>query len=189
MGARSELRAARRDSRVRLALWLAVAVVPIDQFTKALLQDILLRAGHIEVVPNYFDLVMVWNRGVSFGMLGGSQALPPWVLSMVALAICVGLYVWLRRAETLMSSLAIGLVIGGAIGNVIDRARWGAVFDFADFHVGRWHWPAFNVADAAIVIGVVVLLAESLFSGTARRRPGEMPAEAGPGQRSDEVRK
>ena len=69
-------------------------------------------------------------------------ALPPWLLSAVAVAVCVGLFVWLRRTDRPLTGWGIGLVMGGAIGNVIDRARWGAVFDFADFHVRQWHWPA-----------------------------------------------
>ena len=77
--------------------------------------------------------------------------------------MCIGLFLWLRRAERKFTGWGIGLVMGGAIGNVIDRARWGAVFDFADFHVGRWHWPAFNIADSAIVIGVGLLLLDSLL--------------------------
>ncbi|QQS11515.1 MAG: signal peptidase II [Rhodospirillales bacterium] len=89
----------------------------------------------------------------------------------MAVAICIGLGVWLRRATHPLSVIGIGLVIGGAIGNVIDRARWGAVFDFADFHVGEWRWPAFNVADSAIVVGVGMLLVESaLASRTAPKR-------------------
>jgi signal peptidase II len=130
----------------------------------------LLKQPVIEVIPGFFNLVMVWNRGISFGMLGGAGALPPWVLSAVAVAICIGLFFWLRAARGRWTAWAVGLVIGGAIGNVIDRARWGAVFDFADFYIGRWHWPAFNVADAAIVVGVLALLAESLMPGAAKDR-------------------
>jgi signal peptidase II len=156
----------------RLGLGVAVGVVLIDQLAKHVLKSLLAdRAGGIEVIPGFFDLVMVWNRGVSFGMLGGDGALPPWVLSAVAVAISIVLFLWLRRAVLRWSAVAIGLVIGGAVGNVIDRAVWGAVFDFADFHIGRWHWPAFNVADAAIVLGVAALLVESVF----RPRTGAAP--------------
>ena len=118
----------------------------------------------VTVFEDFFRLVEVWNRGVSFGMLGGDRSLPPWVLSAVAVAVCVGLFVWLRRVERNFTAWGIGLVMGGAIGNVIDRARWGAVFDFADFLVGQWHWPAFNIADAAIVLGVGLLLLDSLVA-------------------------
>ncbi len=155
---------------VRAGLILAVVIIVADQASKWLLQDMLLKQPVIEVIPGFFNLVMVWNRGISFGMLGGAGALPPWVLSAVAVAICIALFFWLRAARSRWTAWAIGLVIGGAIGNVIDRARWGAVFDFADFYIGRWHWPAFNVADAAIVVGVLALLAESLMPGAAKDR-------------------
>lgn len=145
------------------ALALSAATLVVDQASKELVLRYLVKAGaSVPIVENLFDFVMVWNRGVSFGMLGGDRALPPWVLSAVAVAVCVGLFVWLRRNERKFTGWGIGLVMGGAIGNVIDRARWGAVFDFADFHVGQWHWPAFNVADLAIVVGVGLMLLDSL---------------------------
>lgn len=156
---------------MRSGLILAVITIVADQASKWLLQDMLQKQPVIEVIPGFFNLVMVWNRGISFGMLGGEGgALPPWVLSAIAVGICIALFFWLRAARSRWTALAIGLVIGGAIGNVVDRARWGAVFDFADFYIGRWHWPAFNVADAAIVIGVLMLLGESLMPGAAKDR-------------------
>jgi signal peptidase II len=155
---------------MRGSLILAAITVVADQASKWLLQDMLLKQSTIEVIPGFFNLVMVWNRGISFGMLGGSNTVPPWVLSAIAVAICIALFFWLRAARSRWTAWAIGLVIGGAIGNVVDRARWGAVFDFADFYIGRWHWPAFNVADAAIVIGVLMLLGESLVPGAAKER-------------------
>src|SRR5688572_14114026 len=112
---------------VRSGLLLAVVTIVADQASKWLLQDTLLRQGTIEVIPGFFNLVMVWNRGISFGMLGGAGAIPPWILSAVAVAICIALFFWLRAARSRWTAWAIGLVIGGAIGNVVDRARWGAV--------------------------------------------------------------
>lgn len=159
---------------IRLGLLVALGVTVIDQFSKHLLKSLLVhQPGGMEVIPGFFNLVIVWNRGVSFGMLGGDGALPPWVLSMVSVVISIALFLWLRRVTLRWSAIAIGLVIGGAVGNVIDRALWGAVFDFADFYIGTWHWPAFNVADAAIVLGVAALLLESLF------RPGPGSAQQG----------
>ena len=155
---------------VRAGLILAAITIVADQASKWLLQGMLLKQGTVEVIPGFFNLVMVWNTGISFGMLGGAGVLPPWVLSAIAVAICIALFFWLRAARSRWTASAIGLVIGGAIGNVVDRARWGAVFDFADFYIGRWHWPAFNVADAAIVIGVLMLLGESLMPGAAKER-------------------
>ncbi|MBS0517214.1 MAG: signal peptidase II [Proteobacteria bacterium] len=149
---------------------LVALVVVADQVSKELLLRYLLKVGAIlPVIDGFFQLVVVWNPGVSFGLMGGS-ALPPWILSGVAIVVCIGLFAWLRRTDRLLTGWGIGLVIGGAIGNVIDRARWGAVFDFADFHVHDWHWPAFNVADSAIVVGVGLMLIDSLI-GEAKRAP------------------
>ncbi|MBS0549934.1 MAG: signal peptidase II [Proteobacteria bacterium] len=150
---------------------LVAATLIADQASKELLLRYLLKTGAaVQVIENFFRLVIVWNPGVSFGILGGDKALPPWVLSAVAIAVCVGLFLWLRRIDRPLTCWGIGLVIGGAIGNVIDRARWGAVFDFADFHLGQWHWPAFNVADSAIVVGVGLMLIDSLV-GDKQRTP------------------
>lgn len=156
---------------VRLGLLVAALVWAVDRLSKHLLKDHLMESGTVEVIPGLFNLVVVWNRGVSFGMLGGEGAVPPWALSLVAVAITIALFLWLRRVVLRWSAIAIGLVIGGAVGNVVDRALWGAVFDFADFYVGRWHWPAFNVADSAIVLGVAALLVESLFRPRADAAP------------------
>ena len=155
---------------VQLGLLSALAVTVLDQASKHILKAVLSGSPGIEVIPGFFDLVVVWNRGVSFGMLGGDRPLPAWLLSGVAVAVCVGLFIWLRRTDRILTGWGIGLVMGGAIGNVIDRARWGAVFDFADFHVREWHWPAFNVADSAIVVGVGLMLVDSLI-GNRRLTP------------------
>lgn len=155
----------------RQAMALAAATLIADQASKELLLRYLLKTGAaVQVIEGFFRLVIVWNPGVSFGILGGDKALPAWVLSAVAVAVCIGLFLWLRRIDRPLTCWGIGLVIGGAIGNVIDRARWGAVFDFADFHLGQWHWPAFNVADSAIVVGVGLMLIDSLV-GDRQRTP------------------
>jgi signal peptidase II len=156
----------------RQAMALVVATLVLDQLSKHLLLSYLLKAGAVvTVIDGFFRLVVVWNRGVSFGLLGGDRPLPAWLLSGVAIAVCIGLFIWLRRTDRFLTGWGIGLVMGGAIGNVIDRARWGAVFDFADFHVDQWHWPAFNVADSAIVIGVGLMLIDSVLGDRQRARP------------------
>jgi len=113
----------------------------------------------ILVIPN-FDLTMVWNEGVSFGLLQGAGI---WPLVLLALAISAILSYWLVKTESKFEAMALGAIIGGAIGNVIDRFRFGAVADFFDVYVGTYHWPAFNIADGAITIGVVLLLIHGLF--------------------------
>jgi signal peptidase II len=150
---------------VILGLSVALAVLAADQATKwavlALLPD--LYARPIEVTP-YFNLVLVWNRGVSFGMFSGYSAYVPWLLTGVALIVVAFLFVWLRRASGPLPAAALGLIIGGALGNVIDRVRYGAVVDFLDFHYTGYHWPAFNLADTAICVGAALLLLTGLLA-------------------------
>lgn len=156
------------NRRLCLGLAIALAVALADQATKWWMAGLILpRQGRpIELLP-FFNLVEVWNRGVSFGMFSGAQS--AWVLVSVAAVISLGLLWWLARAESALTALSIGLVLGGALGNVVDRLRLGAVFDFLDFHALGWHWPAFNLADSAITVGVALLLLEGL-SG-ARKSP------------------
>ena len=139
-----------------------------DQITKALANaysDAL--AGGIPVVPG-FNLIFLRNDGVTFGLLGGA---PWWALAGLALLVTAWLTVLLVRATSRLDAAAYGLVIGGALGNVADRLRFGAVTDFLDVYVGTWHWPAFNMADVAVVGGVgLLLLSEYWQARQARRR-------------------
>jgi signal peptidase II len=140
----------------------AAAVLVLDQLSKWAMIGLLAgRPDSIEVVP-FFNLVMVWNRGVSFGLFntGLSQ---PWIFVATALVMVAALAVWLVRVSSHWIAVPLGLIIGGALGNVLDRLRFGAVADFLDFHLGAAHWPAFNVADSAITVGVGLLLLDSLF--------------------------
>lgn len=151
-----------RHSLTRLGLVTGLLVLIADQATKAwILYGLdLPRVEQIVLLP-VLNLTFVENRGVTFGMLNG---LGPWssvALAAVALAVVVALGIWLRRAESRITAIAIGAIAGGALGNVIDRLRLGWVVDFIDFHIGAWHWYVFNVADASIVCGVVALLLES----------------------------
>ncbi|MEE8273745.1 MAG: signal peptidase II [Alphaproteobacteria bacterium] len=147
---------------LRLGLVLAALVVALDQIVKSwAIAALSTDAGRVEVTP-FFNLVMVWNRGVSFGFLGDA-ALPAWVLAAFAALVAAALVVWLARVHEPWLGAGIGLIVGGAVGNVIDRLARGAVADFFDFHLGVYHWPAFNVADAAITVGVGILIIDSLL--------------------------
>lgn len=121
-------------------------------------------------LTSFFNLVMVWNQGVSFGMFGDGMA-GPLAFVGVAIGICAIFMVWLLKSESWAESIACGLVIGGAIGNIIDRIRFGAVADFLDFHISNLHWPAFNIADACIACGIGLILIDALF--LSRRRKEE----------------
>jgi signal peptidase II len=147
----------------RKGLGLAALVLSLDQVTKWWILDVIMQPPRVIPVTPFFNLVMWWNRGISFGFLDSSTTTGPWLLSLAALAITAVLVVWLYRAERLGVALGIGLIIGGALGNLVDRARWGAVLDFLDFYAGDYHWPAFNVADSGITVGAAVLILDSLF--------------------------
>jgi signal peptidase II len=147
----------------RVGLGLAAVVGVLDQATKWWIIDTFLQPPSIIPITPFFNIVMAWNRGVSFGMFDSDSAATVWILTVLALAIVVALVIWLRRAERLSVAAALGLVIGGALGNVADRLQFGAVRDFLDFHAAGYHWPAFNVADACITVGAVLLVLDSLF--------------------------
>ena len=141
-------------------LLLAGAIVALDQITKAVVLRYLVLGVPVSLVDGLLALTLVLNPGLAFGLLGG---LPPgwrWTvaaLSLVALAVLARVALRVLPAGGPTGRLAIGLIFGGAVGNLIDRARFGAVIDFVDVYWRGWHWPAFNVADSAITVGVALL--------------------------------
>jgi signal peptidase II len=163
-----------RPGLTMLGIASALVVLVLDQASKWWVLNVLdlpmLR--QVTLLP-VLSLTMVWNQGVTFGLLSGFGAWGSVLLAAVALAVVAALGVWLRRAETRMVAIAIGAIAGGAIGNVIDRLRFGAVVDFIHAHVEtRWgplSWYVFNVADAAIVCGVLALIVDSLVSRHSRK--------------------
>lgn len=162
---------------LRLGLPIAAGILVADQVTKWWILEVarLPEVGHIPVWaagPFGFDLTMVWNRGVTFGLLSGDGAWNHIILAALAAAIAAFLLRWMARAENRLTAVALGAVVGGAIGNVIDRIRFGAVVDFVDTHAWGWHWYVFNVADAAIVCGVVALVADALFRPKPETKEG-----------------
>ncbi|MBT3360811.1 MAG: signal peptidase II [Rhodospirillales bacterium] len=150
---------------MRKGMGVALLIFGLDQATKWwIVESVMVPPQMISVTP-FFNLVMGWNRGVSFGLFNQDSPYNVLVLTAVALIIVVALVFWLRKAERQLVVVAIGMVIGGAIGNVVDRLRFGAVADFLDFHIAGYHWPAFNVADSGITIGAGLLVLDALFSG------------------------
>ena len=135
-------------------LLLAAITVGLDQFTKALVLAFLEPYQAVEWAP-FLSCVLVFNTGISFGLFAGETALLRWVLIGLALAVSVLLTSWLYKEKRPRVASALGLILGGAIGNVVDRIFRHAVVDFLDLHIGGWHWPAFNLADSAITVGVV----------------------------------
>lgn len=140
----------------------AVLVIVADQISKALIFAYLAQKQAAVHVTDFFNLVGAWNKGVSFSMFDNLGGYGVYVLSGFSLIVVSVLVYWLIKENSRFMQLALGFVIGGAIGNVIDRLRVGAVFDFLDVHVNNHHWPAFNVADSFICIGAVLIVIGSL---------------------------
>ncbi len=148
----------------RLGLVLALLVFALDQISKPLILSVFADGARAIEVTSFFNLVLVYNRGVSFGLLSNDNPFGPYLLAALAIGIAVAIYHFLmRKAETRLMIMACGLVIGGAFGNALDRLLYGAVVDFLDLHIGGYHWPAFNVADCAIVVGAVLIAVDGLF--------------------------
>lgn len=149
------------------AYGLAILVVALDQISKQwILYDFDLPTRLTSEVVGPFHVTMVWNQGVSFGMLRAGHDLARWALTVFAVAAAVALAVWARRATRPMMVAGLGLMIGGALGNAIDRARFGAVVDFLDFTRLYFPW-VFNIADSALTVGVILLLLDSLRKDAA----------------------
>ena len=154
---------------------LAGAVVALDQVTKAIVLDRLPLGVPMTVVDNLVALTLVMNPGLAFGLLGSIPRGWRWVvaaLSLVALAVLARVALRVLPAGGWVGRVAIGLIFGGAVGNLIDRARFGAVVDFVDVHWRGWHWPAFNVADSAITIGVALLALRLVTERTSHEPTG-----------------
>lgn len=148
---------------------LAAVVLAADQASKYwVLHGLHLQDGHFLVLLPVLNFVLVWNHGVTFGLFSGPGAFNWIILALLALAVVAALGTWLWRTDNLFKMLAIGAIMGGAVGNVIDRLRFGAVVDFIQAHLGAYAFYVFNVGDSAIVCGVIALMAESLL----RRDPG-----------------
>ena len=149
-----------------------IVVIVADQATKAAILATI-ETDPVHILP-FFNFVLVWNRGISFGLFSQSHENAPIFLSVLSLAISAIMAFWIKREIATNKPLcfALSAVIGGALGNVIDRARFGAVVDFADFHIGNWHYPAFNIADSAIVLGIVFAAIDGLFLEQRRKKQG-----------------
>ena len=147
---------------------LAAAVVVADQLTKALVLS-RFNAGEGLVMAPYFNLVLVYNKGAAFSFLSEAPGWQtPLLVGFAVVAITVVAYLLVRSPGRWILSAGLALILGGALGNVIDRVRFGQVVDFLDFHVGAWHWPAFNVADSAITVGAVLLILDGLRKNERR---------------------
>ena len=157
-------------------LAVAVATIIVDQASKFWLLsglDLSLHAP-VAVLP-FLDLVLTWNTGISYGLFPQQGPVGPWALLAFKIVAVAFLWAWLSRAQSRLTALALGLIVGGAVGNAVDRLHWPGVMDFVLLHAqiaGRnWRWYVFNLADVAIVAGVVGLLYESVQRGDAAKAP------------------
>ena len=161
---------------LRLGIISALVTVILDQASKLWLLNVLdlARRGVVKVTP-FFDLVLAWNIGISFGWLQSDGQAAQIALMAVKVIAVIALAIWMARSHTFLATVALGLIIGGAIGNGIDRLAYGAVVDFALFHVEiggtTYNWYVFNLADVAIVAGVAALLYDSFLGVPAAKAP------------------
>jgi len=148
---------------VIIGLALVAVIIVADQITKSLALEHLFNKPPIEVLP-FFNLVLVFNSGAAFGFLNDAGGWQNIFFIVVASAVGIGIIIALWRIGTHnpQMSISLSLILGGAMGNVIDRFRYGYVVDFVDIYYKHWHWPAFNIADAAIAIGAILLVIDSI---------------------------
>ena len=141
-------------------IFLILSIVALDQVTKLAIlgRDVVDIYPEMEIT-SFLNLVLVQNKGISFGLFSRYEV--GWLISILTIGIVVVLFIWMRKLERAILALPFSLIIGGAIGNLIDRLNYGFVVDFIDFHFFGWHWPAFNIADSAIIVGVIFLLIAS----------------------------
>jgi signal peptidase II len=161
---------------LRTGVITAIATLIADQASKLWLLHVLDIAHHAPVtVAPFFDLVLAWNPGISFGWFQSETPAAQILLMVIKAAAVIALAIWMARSQTRLATVALGLIIGGAIGNGIDRLAYGAVVDFALFHIeiggNTYNWYVFNLADVAIVAGVAALLYDSFLGGPAAKAP------------------
>ena len=156
-----------------LGFLLAILITILDLASKEWIFAFLETKPNYQVkITSFFNLVMVYNRGVSFGLFNDLDN-PVLILSATAIIISIILLIWLSKVEKLYLAIALGLIIGGAYGNIIDRIINGAVADFLDIHIANYHWPAFNLADSAITIGAILLIIDE-FIVTKKKKKNDL---------------
>ena len=156
-----------------LGVGAAIATLVIDQASKYWLGHVfdIAHRGTVRITP-FFDLVLAWNIGISFGWFQNDGQIAQTGLMIVKVLAVIALAIWMSRSRTMLATISLGLIIGGAIGNAIDRLAYGAVVDFALFHIGNtFYWYVFNLADTAIVAGVFALLYDSFLGVGAAKAP------------------
>lgn len=161
------------SSRSSWLLAASATAVMIEQVSKWLVVERVSALAAVELTP-FLNVAVHFNAGVSFGLFSQHGEYGRWLLTALAMLIIASLVIWALRARDLAETVALGTIGGGALGNVIDRVRHGAVTDFIDFHAYGWHWPTFNLADVAVTIGMIALL---LHQATSPRSQASLFAD------------
>lgn len=151
-----------------ISIIITLMVVGFDQWTK----NIVLRVNPIAIkkdiglkikITSFLNIVLVWNNGISFGVFNGTKIMPNVILLVASCIVCYLIY-FIYRTKKFTDRIFLSFILGGAIGNIIDRIIYGSVIDFIDIHLGQYHWPAFNIADSSIFIGVLLYLINDIIS-------------------------
>ena len=145
-------------------LWITPMIMVIDRVSKMMAQSHLFPYEPQSVLP-FFNLTLAFNKGAAFSFLNSQSGWQVWFFGLLALGVSTGLLLWMKniKAKQRWLSIALALIVGGALGNLWDRVSYGHVIDFLDFHLATWHWPVFNIADSAICMGALMLLVEAVF--------------------------
>lgn len=151
-------------------LWLSIAVIVIDQLTKLWIDSSMTLHERLPLIENFFDLTLAYNPGAAFSFLADAGGWQRWFFTITSSVVTIILIVWLMRLPTheKITAIALALIIGGAVGNLIDRIAYGHVIDFLLVYYQQWSWPAFNVADSAIFVGVVLMLLAMFHSSPSQ---------------------
>lgn len=157
-------------------LWLSVVVIVLDQLSKYMASQLLHYYKPVAVMP-LFNLTLMHNTGAAFSFLQHAGGWQRWLFSLIALGVSLFLVLWIRRLtiQEKLQAISLSLILGGALGNVIDRIRLGYVVDFLDFYYDKWHFPAFNIADSAITIGAILIIYDSVLG--AGKKASQLKAD------------
>ena len=160
---------------MRYWLWLSGLVIGLDQLSKWLAASLLIPYQPVPVLPS-FNLTLMYNTGAAFSFLADAGGWQRWFFLLLSLVISIALVIWINRLKRsdLWLAIALSLILGGAVGNLIDRVLHGHVIDFIEVYYKRWYWPAFNLADSAITVGAVLLVIDNLFGA---RRQASQPTD------------
>jgi signal peptidase II len=145
--------------------WVSLLVIIIDRLTKMVVLSHLVVYKPLQMT-SFFNLTLAYNKGAAFSFLGSASGWQSWLFGLLAVAVSVTLLIWLKRlsSQQWWISIALSLIIGGALGNLFDRVYYGEVIDFLQFHAGQFYWPVFNIADSAICAGAFMLVVEAIFN-------------------------